>query len=388
MNENNVDIINIDDKEIILIGTAHVSKKSAEQVKEIIEETKPDTVCVELDNERYNSIINEKKWSEMDIFKIIKEKKSLLLLVNLIMGSYQRKMAEQFDIKPGQEMIQGIESAQKINANLVLADRNIQITFKRIWSGLGFWEKLKLITQIITILFTNQEISEKEIDQLKSGDTLTIILAELGESFPGLKKHLIDERDQYLAEKIKNAPGKKIVAVLGAGHIPGTKKELFNDHDLEQLSEVPLKRNFLKFISWTIPLIILGIIAYTLYINRSTGIEQIISWVIWNGSLSALGALIASGHMLTILTSFLIAPISSLNPTLAAGWFAGLVEAVLRKPQVRDFQDLSKDLSFKEFRTNKVIKVLLIVIFANLGSVLGTFIGGADVIRLFIQSIK
>src|SRR5690554_794248 len=222
MNDKNVEIINIDDKEIILIGTAHVSKKSAEQVKEIIEETQADTVCIELDNERYNSIINEKKWSEMDIFRIIKEKKSLLLLVNLIMGSYQRKMAEQFDIKPGQEMIQGIESAQKINANLVLADRNIQITFKRIWSGLGFWEKLKLITQIMTMLFTNQEISEKEIDQLKSGDTLTIILAELDESFPGLKKHLIDERDQYLAEKIKNAPGKKIVAVLGAGHIPGT----------------------------------------------------------------------------------------------------------------------------------------------------------------------
>ncbi|MFW6022798.1 MAG: TraB/GumN family protein [Halanaerobiaceae bacterium] len=381
----NVERIKINEKEIILIGTAHVSKKSAEQVKEIIENEKPDSVCVELDQGRYSSIKDEKKWQETDIFKIIKGKKVVLLLVNLIIGSFQKKIAKQFGIQAGQEMIQGIKSAEENDAKLILADRNIQVTFKRIWRGLGILEKFKLMFQILTMLFVDEEITEDEMEKLKSGDSLHMILSEMANSFPGLKKHLIDERDQYLSYKIKNAPGNKVVAVLGAGHIPGILEEIYKQQNIAALTKLPPKSKIGKIITWSIPVIIISIIIYTFFTNRQTGIDQALSWIIWNGSLSALGTLIARGHILSIITAFIAAPISSLNPAIAAGWFAGIVEGIMRKPQVKDFQDLTTDLSFKGFWSNKVTRVLLVVVFANLGSVLGTAIGGADVIRRFLE---
>lgn len=388
MEEKNIDRLQIDDKEIILIGTAHVSKKSAEQVKELIEEEQPDTVCIELDEQRFKTIKEGQKWKEMDIFRVIKENKSLLLLVNLVMSSFQKRMAKQFGINPGQEMIQGIESAEKIGADLVLADRNINITFTRVWRNIGFWGKIKLFFELFYSIFSDEEISEEELERLKTEDMLTSALSELGKSFPKLKTALIDERDKYLSHKIKTAPGKKIIAVLGAGHVPGIKEEIKKEQDLEELSKLPPKSNIGKIIRWTIPIIILGIIGYTFYTNRATGIDQTISWVLWNGSLSSIGALIAFGHPLSILTAFVISPISSLNPALAAGWFAGLVEAFIRKPKVADFEDLSEDVySVKGFWKNKVTRVLLVVALTNLGSMLGTAIGGADVIRMFIENI-
>jgi pheromone shutdown-related protein TraB len=385
VNDDNLIRLKYEEKEIILIPTAHISKKSAEQVKEVIEEELPDSVCVELDEQRFNSIDDENKWSEMNIFEVIKQKKSLLLLVNLIISSFQSRMAEKLGIKAGQEMRQGIQSAKDINAELVLADRDIQITFKRVWAGLSFFEKLKLMFQIITMLFVDEEITEEELEQLKSSDSLNIILSEMGESFPGIKKHLVDERDQYLANKIKNSPGEKVVAVLGAAHVPGVKKEIYKEQDLNKLNETPPKKNWTKIISWGIPILVAFIIIYSFANNVSTGIEVTKTWILWNGSLAALGVLIARGHILTILTAFLAAPLSSLNPTLAAGWFAGLAEAYLRKPKVKDFQSLSEGISFKNIWTNKVTRILLIVVLANLGSVLGTAIAGANILRIFLQ---
>lgn len=385
MGEDNLVRLDYKDKEIILIPTAHISKKSVDQVKEVIESENPDSVCIELDEERYNSINDEDKWSEMNIFEVIKEKKSLLLLVNLIISSFQSRMAEKLGIKSGQEMRQGIESANKIGAELVLADRNIQLTFKRVWRGLGLWEKLKLIFQIISMLFFDEEITEEEMDKLKSGDALNVMLEEMGNSFPGIKKHLLDERDQFLANKIKNAPGDKIVAVLGAAHVPGIKEEIFKEQNIKKITELPPKAHWGKVFSWGIPALILIIIISSFINNLNTGIEITKTWFIWNGSLSALGVLLGRGHILTIITAFLVAPLSSLNPTLAAGWFAGLAEAYLKKPQVKDFQKLSKGITIKEIYTNKVTHILLIVILANLGSVIGTAVGGASVIRKFLQ---
>ncbi|MFP4199735.1 MAG: TraB/GumN family protein, partial [Halanaerobium sp.] len=250
MEEDNIQRLEFDGKEIILIPTAHISKKSAEQVKEVIETEEPDSVCVELDQQRYESIDNEDKWSEMNIFQVIKEKKSLLLLVNLIISSFQSRMAEKLGINAGEEMRQGIKSAKEIGAELVLADRNIQITFKRVWRGLGLWEKMKLIFQIISMLFVDEEITEEEMDQLKSGDALNIMLEEMGKSFPGIKKYLLDERDQYLANKIKNAPGDKIIAVLGAAHVPGVKKEIYKEQNLAKITKLPPKPKWGKLFSW------------------------------------------------------------------------------------------------------------------------------------------
>lgn len=388
MSEENITRIYLDDKEIILIGTAHVSKHSAEQVKEVIESENPDSVCVELDEQRYQSIIDGNKWRDMDIFKVIKEKKATFLLMNLAISSFQKRMAKQFGISAGQEMIQGIESANKAGAGLVLADRNIQTTFSRIWRGIGLKGKAMLLMQVIGSIFSKETISEEDLEKMKSQDMLNSMLKEFTESFPKLKTPLIDERDQYLSQKIKDAPGNKIIAVLGAAHVPGIKEEINKEHDLERLSQVPAKSNIPKIIGWTIPIFIIAIIAYTFYANPSAGFQQTISWVLWNGSFSALGALIAFGHPLSIITAFLVAPITSLNPLIAAGWFAGIVQAYMRRPNVGDFETLSEDVfSVKGFWNNKVSRILLVVVLANLGSSLGTFIGGADVIRLFIENL-
>lgn len=388
MAEDNITRIFLDDKELILIGTAHVSKKSAEQVKEVIDTERPDSVCVELDEQRYKAIMNRNLWKEMDIFKVIKEKKATFLLMNLVISSFQKRLAKQFGIKPGQEMIQGIESAKETGAKLVLADRNIQVTFARIWHGIGLWGKAKLLFLIFFSIFNNESFSEEELEKLKSQDMLNTILDDFTASFPKLKVPLIDERDQYLAEKIKQAPGKKVVAVLGAAHVPGIKDEINNGHDLAALVKLPAKSKFPKVMAWAIPLIIVGIIGYTFFANPSAGVNQTMSWVLWNGTFSAIGAALALGHPLTILTAFIVAPLSSLNPLMAAGWFAGIVQAYISRPSVEAFESLAEDIfSLKGLWRNKVTRILLIVTLTNLGSTLGTLIGGADVIRLFLENI-
>lgn len=387
--ENNITRIQLGEKEIILIGTAHVSKQSAEQVKEVIEAERPDSVCIELDEQRYQSIQSGNAWKKMDIFKVIKEKKATLLLMNLVISSFQKRIAKQFGIQAGQEMIQGIESAKEVGAELVLADRNIQITFARIWHAIGFWGKMKLLLQIIFSVFNKESITEEELEKMKSKDMLNSMLQDFTEFFPKLKKPLVDERDQYLAQKINEAPGKKIIAVLGAAHVPGIEIEIYKEHDLGALSQIPPKSKIPKIIAWVIPLLIIGIIGYTFYTNPSAGYQQSISWILWNGSFSALGAALALGHPLTIITAFVAAPFTSLNPLIAAGWFAGLVQAYIRRPYVEDFENLSEDaLTVKGFWNNKATRILLIVIFTNLGSTLGTLIGGADVIRLFFENLS
>ena len=388
MTEDNITRIQLNDKEIILIGTAHVSKQSAEQVKEVIEIEQPDSVCIELDEQRYQSISEGSKWQETDIFKVIKQKKASLLLMNLAISSFQKRMAKQFGINAGQEMIQGIESAKEIGAELVLADRNIQITFSRIWGNIGLKGKAMLLSQVVFSIFSKETITEEELEKMKQQDTINAMLQEITESFPKLKKPLIDERDQYLAQKIKDAPGEKIVAVLGAAHIPGISKEIHEEQDLKELTKRPPKSKAPKIIGWAIPIAIIALIAWTFFMNPDAGLQQVWSWFLWNGSLAAIGTIVAFGHPIAVLTAFIAAPFTSLNPLLAAGWFAGFAQAYMKKPVVRDFETLADDVtSVKGFWNNKVTRVLLVIVLANLGSALGTFVAGADVIRLFIQNL-
>ncbi|NCU18033.1 TraB/GumN family protein [Pallidibacillus pasinlerensis] len=389
MNEENITRIQIGTKEYILIGTAHVSKNSAELVKEVIEAEQPDSVCIELDQGRYQSITEGNKWQDMDIFKVIKEKKTTLLLMNLALSSFQKRIADQFGIKPGQEMIQAIESAKEIDAKLVLADRNIQTTFARIWANIGFKGKMTLLTEIIYSIFSKETITEEELEQMKSKDTISSVLNEFTEHFPELKKPLIDERDQFLAEKIRRAPGEKIVAVLGAAHVPGITKEIHKRHNLKELTKVPPKSKWPKIIGWSIPIFIVALIAYTFFTNPDIGLQQTWSWIFWHSSLAAIGAAVAFGHPLTILTAFITAPFTALNPVLAVGFIAGFVQALVKRPNVKDFESLSKDItSVKGFWRNKVTRILLIILLSNLGGSLGTFISGADVLRLFFKNIK
>lgn len=387
MKEDNITRINLDGKELILIGTAHVSRQSAEQVKEVIEAERPDTVCIELDEQRYQSVMDSNKWKETDIFKVIKEKKATLLLMNLAISSFQNRLAKQFDIKPGQEMIQGIESAKETGANLVLADRNIQITFSRIWHNLGWLGKSQLLTSVFFSIFSRESISEEELEKMKSQDTLNAVLAEFTESFPKLKTPLIDERDQYLAQKIKDAPGKKIVAILGAAHVPGITKEIHKEHDLVALAQTPPKSVIPKILGWIIPVLLIAIVAYTFLANPTAGFDQALSWILWTGITAAIGAAIALGHPLAILSAFIVAPITTLHPLIASGWVSGIVQAYYRRPNIGDFERLSEDVfTVKGFWRNKVTRILLVVVLTNLVGSIGAFIGGADVIRLFFKN--
>lgn len=389
MSEENITRIHLDGKELILIGTAHVSKLSAEQVKEVIERECPDSICIELDDQRYKSITEGNKWKETDIFKVIKEKKATLLLMNLAISSNQNRLAKQFGIKPGQEMLQGIESAKEMGAELVLADRDIQITFSRIWSNVGLWGKAQLLTSVIYSIFNKESISEEELEKMKSQDTLNVALAEISQAFPKLKTPLIDERDQYLSQKIKEAPGEKVVAILGAAHIPGITKEIHRDHDLQALTKTKPKSKLPQIIGWAIPVLIIALIVGTFFLNPSAGMNQAISWILWTGILAAIGTALAFGHPLAILSAFVSAPITTLHPLLAAGFVSGIVQTYFKRPNVGDFETLSEDVfSIKGFWRNKVTRVLLVVVLTNLGASLGTFIGGADIIRLFLNNLK
>lgn len=388
MDEQNVTRLRLGDREIILIGTAHVSRASAELVKRVIEDEKPDTVCVELDEQRYESIRQANKWKDTDIFKIIREKKTTLMLINLAVASFQKRVAKQFGVEPGMEMLQGIRSAEETGARLVLADRNIQITFARIWASVGFWGKIKLMTQILWSILSSEEITEDELEKMKTRDMLDAMLEEFTEQAPRLKTPLIDERDQYLAQKIREAPGSKVVAVVGAAHVPGITREIQREHDLGALTALPPKSNWPKIVGWVLPVAIVALIAVTFFLNPSVGVQQTISWLLWTGLLSGLGAAAALAHPLAVLTAVVAAPLTTLHPLLAAGWFAGFTQAYFHRPSVRDFESLSEDvLSVKGFWRNRVTRILLVVTLCNIGASFGTFIAGADIVRRFLGHI-
>ncbi|MBC3798193.1 TraB/GumN family protein [Acetobacterium tundrae] len=389
MESSNITRLNVNGKEIILIGTAHVSKNSVTEVRETIEKEQPDSICIELDQQRYDSIEQKDAWSNTDIVQIIKSKRAGFMFVNILLSNYQRKLAEQFGIESGQEMMEGIACAKEYGAELVLADRSIQVTFNRIWRGCSFWEKIKVIFSIALSVVDDEEITEEDLESLKSEDMLTAALSEMGSAFKGVKEYLVDERDQYLSQKIKNAPGDKVVAVLGAAHIPGIKEAINKDIDVSQLEFIPPKSKVGKVIGWMIPIMLIAIIVITFIFNPGSGWEQAKSWILWTGLLAGLGAFIAGGHILSILTAIAVAPITTLHPLLAAGWFSGIVEAHYRKPKVEDFESLPKDLgSFKGLWHNKVTKVLMVVVFTNLGSSLGTWLGGLNIISIFIKTFS
>jgi pheromone shutdown-related protein TraB len=374
------------DKQITLVGTAHVSRQSVQQVRQIVQENKPDTVCVELCQSRYQSIRQKERWQETDIIKVIREKKSFLLLSNLLLASFQKRIAKKFDIKPGAEMITAIETAEEVGAEIYLADRDIRTTLARTWRALGLWSKIKLMFQLILSLGEVEDIKEEDIEKMKQQDVLESLLAEVGKSLPILKDILIDERDRYLADKIRNAPGQKIVAVVGAGHVQGIKKYWNTDIDIRALEQLPPKKKTTGVLKWLIPGAIMAMfVAGFFYGGAKAGKDMIIWWIAANAILAGLGALIALAHPLTILSSMLAAPLTSLNPMIAAGWVSGLVEAFSRKPKVRDLETLQDDiLSVRGFWRNKVTRILLVVVFTNLGSSIGTFVAFPVIVKLLI----
>jgi len=385
IHNDNTHHLNFEEKKITLIGTAHVSIESADLVQKVIEDEKPDMVCVELCESRYQSIMQKSKWQNTNLLKVIKEKKAFLLLSNLMLAYFQKKIGQKLGIRPGEEIIRAIQVAESVGAHIHLADRDIRTTLSRLWRLMGLWTKIKLLFQLVTSVGEMDDIKEADIEKMKKKDVLEMFLSEIGKSFPEMRRILIDERDQYLAQMIRTAPGKKIVAVVGAGHVPGIQRYWERHIDLEVLNQIPPKGKAFGFIKWGIPgfivcLIILGFF----YAGSSAGTAMIKWWVLANAILSGLGAAIALGHPLTILSAIVSSPLTSLNPMIAAGWVAGLVEVFLGKPKVKDFERLSEDISsLKGFWKNKITRILLVVAFTNIGSSVGTFVAIPLMMKVF-----
>ena len=380
----NVHEISFDEKQILLIGTAHISQSSVDEVNSVIDQEKPDTVCIELCSSRHQAMLDKDQWKNMDIYKVVREGKSFLLFANLIMTAFQKRLGSQLGVKPGAEMLEAANAAERVGAELILADRDVKITLQRTWRGMTFWGRMKVLSQLLASLFVHEEISKEDIEKLKESDALSEAMQMLAEQSPEMKRILIDERDQFMAEKIKLAQGKRIVAVVGAGHVKGLTAELEREHNLAELETVPPPGKIGTWLKWGIPTLIVGLVAYGFFtVETDVSIEMIQRWFLINGTLSALGTAIAFGHPITIATAFVAAPFTSLNPAVAAGWVAGLVEAFLRKPQVRDFESLADDIThLRGFWQNNITRILLVVMFANLGSAIGTFVGGFAIASL------
>jgi pheromone shutdown-related protein TraB len=370
----------INGKEITIIGTAHISSESVEEVKQVLLEIQPDTVAIELDDERYKSMTEKKNWQDMDIVDIIKKKKVGFLVAQMILSSYQRKIAQNLKLNVGEEMSTAIQYSKEYHTKLLMIDRNIQTTLLRIWHNLGWFEKVKMLTELLSSMFEN-DVKEEDIEALKQGDMLQSALTEISKQFPQIAETLIFERDRIMAYKLSHAQGNKIVAVVGAAHLPGIQKNLLNNNPISDIMVVPKKKGG-NLTAWIFPLFIVGLIALSIINSPGLAVDTILRFILINGSLAALGTLIALGHPLSILTAFVMAPIGVLSPFLATGWFAGLMEAWIHKPKVEDFMNLQDDvLHIKGYWTNRVARILLVVLLANIFASLGSIVYSIDLIK-------
>ena len=388
-------VLELGGRKITLVGTAHVSAQSINEVTNTIMAIKPDCVAVELDEKRADSIQNGQKFSELDIVKVIREGKVFLVLANLILSSFQKRMGQNIGVKPGDEMLAAINVAAEMGIPTTMVDRPVQVTLRRAWAKNSFFGKMGLLASLLASAFSKEEVDESEIEALKQKNEMDSMMASLSEEMPVIKEVLIDERDKYLASKIWESQGNNIVAVLGAGHLSGVEAHLnkiaggTETSDVSAISEVPNKKSATKFIGWLIPAIIIAFIAAGfVYGGRRAGTAMLSTWILWNGIPSAVLSVVALAHPLTIIVSFLAAPFTSLCPFIGVGFVSGIVQAMVCKPRVKDMENLSEDVqSIKGFYRNRILRVLLVFILSSVGSSIGTFAGGADVIRQFSEAV-
>ncbi len=383
-NSPDVHQVSYKNKEIILVGTAHISKHSAKLVGRVIEGEKPDVVCVELDAQRLEALSNQKRWENLDLKTIIKKKQLSTLIINILLSSYQKKLGSKLGVKPGLELFEATKVAKKLDIPIELGDRDVRITLKRAWHSMSFIQKLKFMTLGIAGIFEKEEISEEELEKLKSKDVLTELMKELGKAMPVLKTVLIDERDSFLAKKIKEANGNKIVAIVGAGHLQGIIKKITNDEqiDLSTIEVIPKSSPWVKIIGWAIPVIIVGSI---FFIGYNQGMQEAgnnsLYWFLANGIPSAIGAIIALGHPFAVLSVFFAAPFTSLSPLIGAGYVAAFVQTYFKPPVVKEIQSVSEDINKPlMWWKNKLLRILLVFILSGLGSVIGTYVGAYKII--------
>jgi pheromone shutdown-related protein TraB len=373
--------LNIAGRTITLIGTAHVSRESIEEVRSVIREEKPGMVCIELDQGRYDSM-NNNVWEKLDVAKVFKEGKGFLLLANLVLAGFQRRLGNKLGVKPGEEMKAALDTAQELGIPHALCDREVQITLRRAWSKCSFWNKSKLLASLLASAFTTEKLSEEEIESLKNRNELDGMMNELAAYLPPVKETLIDERDRFLAAKIWTAGGDSSLAVVGAGHMGGIKAHLEKiasgeeDSGVEALNQIPPRGIVSRLLPFFIPALIVAMVAYGLYkLGPSGGFSQILTLLFWNGGLSALGTILALGHPLSVIVAFFGAPIATLNPFVGVGLFSGMTELTMRKPRVEDAESVNDDIgSLRGLYRNRITRALLVFFLSSVGAIIGNII--------------
>ena len=372
-------------KDITIVGTAHVSQKSVEEVRRVILETKPDTVCVELDRGRHESLVDAKRFRNLDLFQVIKQKRVLYLLANLALSAYQKKIGDKIGVRPGAELLAAVENCNAVGAELVLADRDIQTTLKRTWSNISLWNKLRLATSLLAAPFAIEEISEAQIERLKERDTISDMLSELSQLVPGLKEPLIDERDQYLASSIERSNGHRVVAVVGAGHVQGILNNLGKAVDRADLERLPPPSRGARIVGWSIPVIVLAAFYFGSWRAHSTEpwLRMLLAWVLPTSLGCALGTALSGAHVLTIVSGLLVAPVTALSPLIGAGSVTAWVEAWVRRPTVADCEAIPESITSRRgWYKNPATRVLLVFLLSSIGASIGMLIGTAWVVSL------
>jgi pheromone shutdown-related protein TraB len=380
-----------DGVEYTIIGTAHVSRASAEAVKEMAESGDYDAIAVELCQARYDALTAERKWTDLDLYKIIRQGKAGLVMANLALSAYQRRIADQFGIEPGAEMRAATVAAKERDLPLQLIDRDLATTLRRSYANVPWYKRLYLMAGLALGMVSSEEIDEEAIEKLKEGDILESTFTEFAEQSPELFEALIAERDRYMAARLReenmDSSGRKVLVVIGAGHMEGMASHLESgtvspQGEREKLDRMPPRAKWPRLIPWAIMILVLA--GFFLGFSRSPelGWKLVFFWVAINGGLAALGALIARGHPLTILSAVVAAPLTSLNPTIAAGMVTGLVESWIRKPRVSDLENLRFDItSLKGWFRNPATRILLVFFLSNLGSAIGTWVAGFKIIE-------
>ena len=377
-------IISQDGKNFVILGTAHVSQTSVDKVNELLDTDAFDTVAIELDDMRFEAMTNPDKYKNLDLISIIKNKQTGMVAVNLALSAYQNRLAKQLGVEPGAEMKAAINQANDKQLTLWKIDRNIRTTMKRAWRSMRFLDKFELLFSFGGF-FEKEEISAQEIEKLKTGDVLESTFSDFADESQPLFNSLIHERDEYMAARLlqetSNTKSKNILVVIGAGHLKGMSQAIEDkiaaDETVEKLDIIPPGAKWVKYLPWLITAVI--ILGFVIGFSRSPelGFDLIKTWVLFNGVLAAIGAMFARAHIITIITAFVAAPLTSLNPAVAAGMVAALIESYIRKPKVSDFEDLQSDATeLKGWWRNPVTRILLVFILTNLGSAIGTWVSG------------
>jgi len=382
--DSDVTVLAVGGKTIILVGTAHVSQESVELVKLVIEQEQPDGVCVELDAKRFEAISHPNRWESLDLKAIIRQQQLSTLMVNLVLASFQKRLGDKLGVLPGTEMLEAIRMAEKHNIPVTLGDRDVRVTMRRAWRNTPFWRKSLLMSSLLLSIFDTTEVSEDEIRNLKKQDVLSEMMKDLGKEVPTLKVVLIDERDRYLAKKMVEAPGKRTVAVVGAGHVAGICQTIEQKQsvDLEELNFVPPVSPMLKIVGWSIPVLIVGSIAWIGWQKGADAAgENALFWILANGIPSGIGGLLAMAHPLTTLTAFVSAPFTSLTPVIGVGYVTAFVQAYLQPPIVRDFQTVAEDIAIPgRWWKSRLLRVFLAFLLPTIGSIIGTWVGGTRIV--------